>query len=794
MNKTKIQLEPIYLMNVMIYIPTYREISHIIQINKKCFEVVSNLKITPNFTGSESTVSFLKRFSPTTVDYKDIISHFDEKDEKSEFIRNPSFHFTEDQKERIIAIFPKIQHMGFSCIEESEFEQLAIENAEYLTSLQLLKGDLKYITLFFEKYTKNGEELYVPLPKLIRIFYDNQQPIIINSVFLDHLEQLLKYIRPNDFMKIVIQCTEQVIDTPENRELMKRINSFKNVYYTHIYFRLDGINQFTDCYLNSDPSFSIAENIGNDSFNQMIEKCASDTVYCGLRRNTPFNILPMTPIWNLPECVKSLNLHYLNYVTDIQISHCLMPIDMSSITKLTLYICNRFCFTEGLNALQEIVISSCTNICFAQLEKHMSFGPKKIENISNSTQQNDDTNLTENNSNDTIQDISKQPFLSNIKSIFFYSSDKITFVFDTTRLERIEMAFCRGVEIKPLQSENIITSSSELQEEKCQRETPNFKRLFIRGSERINLPAMTFDQKKIFIEECEKISFNSVNPVKYLGVKQDFFIEKMKEQIVLPDIQLSESEKDIFRMRRFHTSSEYVNLDGNILTKAKEIEKRMEISLWSRNFYTAYQSNQTKYIQVVQKNEPMILLPDIIHYFELKLTGLNVVSIGVADLDKYKFGNHHIGWYKGSIGYHSDDGQVYNENGYGEPFGEPYGLSEYENHVVGCGYDSRKKEVFYTRDGIKNNRTFKMNVRTLFAGFAVSDLNKVEINYGDTPFEFDLVKEYENNGYNTIIEKDEYINGNEITSINEILNYDDDDKSKNDKTKNDNKKDNCIIV
>ena len=102
----------------------------------------------------------------------------------------------------------------------------------------------------------------------------------------------MKYIRPNDVLKIFVQCMEQVVDTEENRQLMKRINAMRNVYYTHIFFRTDGIDKYTDCYLNSEQMFCIADNIGNDSFNLMIEKCATDNVFCGLHRQSVLQLEP----------------------------------------------------------------------------------------------------------------------------------------------------------------------------------------------------------------------------------------------------------------------------------------------------------------------------------------------------------------------------------------------------------------------------------------------------------------------------------------------------------------------
>ena len=482
----------------------------------------------------------------------------------------------------------------------------------------------------------------------------------------------------------------------------------------------------------------------------------------------------------------------MEYLNEVPFTDCTFPIDMSALTKLNLYICKRICFSEGLNALTELTLSSCVDICFAQSFEDMSFGLRVIENndingtntseqmtsehseLGNNSSENENTNITsetetqqkENQKNEKEREKStktKTPFLSKLKVISLYSSEQITIAFDTTPLERIEMAFNRNIVIRPTQnSTNTQNSQNEIiietDEMKCQQQTPNFKKLFARGSSMISLPAMSFENKKIFIEECKMMSFNNINPVEYMNVGYDFLQKKMQEQVVLPDVPISENETNVFIMRRIHCSSEYVHHNGNVLSKAKEIEKRMSIPFWSRNFYNSqieqqrHNTNQTQQkqemkIKLINENGTIEFLPDCIHYFELTLYGMNILSIGVSNPNQYAFGNEHIGWHKGSIGYHSDDGQIYNDNGYGEQFGLPYGLSEDENHIVGCGYDLVKKELFFTKDGVKNPRTFSLTCPKLFAGFAISDLNKVEINYGDKPFLFDLKKEYIVNGY-----------------------------------------------
>merc|ERR1712228_304983 len=59
-----------------------------------------------------------------------------------------------------------------------------------------------------------------------------------------------------------------------------------------------------------------------------------------------------------------------------------------------------------------------------------------------------------------------------------------------------------------------------------------------------------------------------------------------------------------------------------------------------------------------------------------------------------------LGWADGSIGFHSDDGQIFNEyhkNGATQTKIKCYG--EEPNDVIGCGFDRKKKCVFFTQNG-----------------------------------------------------------------------------------------------
>ena len=53
------------------------------------------------------------------------------------------------------------------------------------------------------------------------------------------------------------------------------------------------------------------------------------------------------------------------------------------------------------------------------------------------------------------------------------------------------------------------------------------------------------------------------------------------------------------------------------------------------------------------------------------------------------------GWKQNSWGYHGDNGNAYNEKGYGTEYGPTYG----DGDIIGCGYNALNKSIFFTKNG-----------------------------------------------------------------------------------------------
>ena len=122
--------------------------------------------------------------------------------------------------------------------------------------------------------------------------------------------------------------------------------------------------------------------------------------------------------------------------------------------------------------------------------------------------------------------------------------------------------------------------------------------------------------------------------------------------------------------------------------------------------------------------------PLTIKGFGLKMNKLDVQN-----------GDVHVGWTPDSIGYHSDDGYVFIGNGQGKKYGKAYGSDKNGHNVVGCGIDLVNMKAFFTFNGkrLKDIDLNNMKMTFLCAVIVVEQFGELTINYGDTPFTFDLL-------------------------------------------------------
>eukprot|EP00249_Psilotum_nudum_P007140 c20336_g1_i1 orf=333-1706(+) len=126
----------------------------------------------------------------------------------------------------------------------------------------------------------------------------------------------------------------------------------------------------------------------------------------------------------------------------------------------------------------------------------------------------------------------------------------------------------------------------------------------------------------------------------------------------------------------------------------------------------------------------------LLYYFEISIKDRGqkgFISIGFSD-EHFKTGRQ-TGWEPNSYGYHGDDGMLYHGQGKGDNFGPTFTAGD----TVGAGINYASQEIFFTKNG-KLVGTCTKDVKVpLYPTIGLHSPNeKVEVNFGQRPFIFDL--------------------------------------------------------
>ncbi|KAL7712045.1 B30.2/SPRY domain-containing protein [Entamoeba marina] len=250
------------------------------------------------------------------------------------------------------------------------------------------------------------------------------------------------------------------------------------------------------------------------------------------------------------------------------------------------------------------------------------------------------------------------------------------------------------------------------------------------------LPYITFENRSIHIEDSNNLYFvtnmtkkknreiveNVRSPLEFMEIGLSDFNKLITDCLLYPskvDFKTLLTKSSIFKMRTFHPQTNRVKVEGNVIQRIiPQSEKGVDLVVSSK-FYV--------------END------------NLMYRTFCFISVGCIDSISYEFKeNMHVGWNRGSIGYHSDDGALFISDGINsiENYGKAYGEKNGEKNVVGCGYNTITNEVFFTVNGTKLQPK-KIDYKNISAAIGLGKFDPITINYGDSPFVFDYYGEME---------------------------------------------------
>ncbi|ORX46936.1 hypothetical protein BCR36DRAFT_413878 [Piromyces finnis] len=173
------------------------------------------------------------------------------------------------------------------------------------------------------------------------------------------------------------------------------------------------------------------------------------------------------------------------------------------------------------------------------------------------------------------------------------------------------------------------------------------------------------------------------------------------------------------------------------------IEKSHIIKL-SEDLLCATHLNPGQEIGSVISNCHIPLNQDI-YYYEVKIIsekkGSQEIGIGFCGfLDNTSKTDIMPGWKINSWGYHGDNGNSYNEKGFGTEYGPTYGGGD----IIGCGYSAINKSIFFTKNGeflgYIQGTVWNKHLK-LYPMIGMNE-GKIKINFGNEKFMYNIEENY----------------------------------------------------
>ena len=429
-----------------------------------------------------------------------------------------------------------------------------------------------------------------------------------------------------------------------------------------------------------------------------------------------------------------------------------------------LYVCEGNVKIDGImenNDLNEIILSSFpTSISYQYTSLNRTKenwtipnSVKKLIFYKNQWNEDDDEDdeITDENKVNIDMKYVENLILSKVYKLLFNSLnvDSLQFIefYKIENIEFVSMDFKSIKKLLMIRSSNItfcddckIYNPIKIKIIKCQSiginmdlSLMNILEIFL--SSDIFLDLSSFENKSIYLESCYETIISENEQIK--NEFQELNQSKIDSfQFPIPSQINEENGKKLFIMNPFKSYFDKFEIIKNSIVKQIEIIEEGECDyLISNNFYND-EDDEIKYMKFINDLN-QVEYTENIRYFEIEVIGVNIVVIGFFDNSKYVVKKeNHLGWRIYSIGYHGDDGFIF-DNGCENEFETklPYSDKIECKNIVGCGFDKLKREFFFTFNG-KLVKSIKTDYSTISAAITITKMTEIIINDGQKPFKF----------------------------------------------------------
>ncbi|KAL7722260.1 B30.2/SPRY domain-containing protein [Entamoeba marina] len=668
-------------MKVSFHLCLFEDVLNFMMVCKKAKDTIKSLKVNPFFGNTPSLQQFIKHFKVETIECN-VVGYFSPSlYEDVKCIRSPLWDNLKEEDEEIAKKFYQKLHE-----DHNKVNDFFIKEAIQFTNLQKIEGAIELLLKFFETYTQKGEMMYVNFPKRVKILTSKGYAITFNEEFLNQMKQLLTYIPNNGLTDIDVIVYNSPLD--EDNDLLKELLQSQRVNY---HYRVVSPNQTT--------SYEDYGYVNGDRFNNIFEK--SYTTSCIIRH---LSYDKEAPTWNIPKCITNVEMGGSVFFGIIMgTGFKSFNATVGTLQELSIKEIKNLNIPLPFNNLVKIKVEKSSNCRFI-------LNSQKLEHIS-------------------LRDVTDCLFVNSIDSVKEIIISKanncvLPYVSFENRSIHIEDSNYLYFGEKNINVFNYTENEEEEEEGEGEGDIGN-------------------DEVTNVIREDQKIVENVQSPLKFMGIELNDFNKLITDCLIYPsdvDLKTLLTKSTIFKMRAFHPQTRRVKVDGNVIQRVIPQGEDGADLVVSSKFYV-----ENDDLMVVDPKNPKNPIPAIIRYFEVEVQNYCIISIGLVDSRRYEFEeDRHVGWDKGSIGFHADDGCLFIGHGTNpiENYGKAYGGKNGEKNIVGCGYNAITQEIFYTVNGTKLE-PLKINFQNISAAIGLTEFDPITINYGDSPFVFDYYAEME---------------------------------------------------